>query len=270
MSVEDKKFPLFSIITITLNHRDGFVRTQESVDAQTFKDYEWVVIDGGSTDGTVDLLRGLRSARRTDPFPFYFISEPDDGIYDAMNKGIKQARGRYLIFMNAGDVFASGDVLEKIAPKTEKKPDFIAGASLEPEKGQSKPTYKAPKRYKDMIWGMITHHQAMFYNRLLIRDRKLHYSLRYKVASDYDFTLRFLMRAKKIVYSDVPICLFEQGGISQRQAYLGRKEQFIIRNELELVKIPKNLLIFCVQSLSWQLRQFSPALYNFLKSLFVS
>lgn len=258
-------FPIFSIATITLNNLSGLQKTAKSIDKQSFKDFEWLVIDGGSSDKTIDFLRKKRTKTRSDKHPFTFISEKDDGIYDAMNKGINAAKGRYILFLNAGDELASPDILEKIAPLTQKEPDFIYGDSFEPYK--NKQIYKAARIHKDIEWGMFTHHQAMIYNRHTIRNQKIRYSLRYKISSDYDFTARFLQKAKKITYIKKPICIFEQGGISQKNASLGRKEQYIIRENLEMVSMPKNLWILFTQNMSWQLKNIFPALYNSLKAL---
>ncbi len=267
MSIYNKHFPTFSIITITLNNFNGLEKTYKSIKNQTFKDYQWIVIDGGSTDQTIDLLRKERSATRSEKIPFNFISEPDKGIYDAMNKGIKNANGHYLIFMNAGDEFAGKDTLKMISPHTKDKPNFIYGDSLEPQGKKGKYTYKTARRYKELAWGMITHHQAMFYRRHTIRDFKLNYSLIYSISSDYDFTARFLLKAKKIKYINKPVCIFEQGGVSQTNAHIGRKEQYIIRESLNMIPQPKNLYILTVQAVSWHIRNICPSLYRFLKSL---
>lgn len=260
MSIYNKHFPTFSIITITLNNIDGLEKTCKSIKKQTFTDFQWIVIDGGSTDGTIDLLRKERSTTRSGKTPFNFISEPDNGIYDAMNKGIGQAKGHYLIFLNAGDELAHENTLKIIHPHTKDKPHFIYGDALEPKGNKGKHIYKTARRYKDLAWGMITHHQAMFYRRHTIRDFKLHYSLRYYISSDYDFTARFLLKAKKIKYINTPICIFEQGGVSQTNANLGRKEQYIIRESLNMVPQPKNLWIMAVQATSWHLKKICPSL----------
>tara|TARA_R110001592_G_scaffold144484_4_gene367665 strand:- start:34526 stop:35353 length:828 start_codon:yes stop_codon:yes gene_type:complete len=265
-----KHFPVFTIITITLNNFSGLQKTYESIQKQTFEDYEWLVIDGGSTDGTVDFLRDRRSATRSALNPFRFISGKDQGIYDAMNIGIAEANGQYLLFLNAGDALASPDILTLIHPFTEKKPQFIYGDALEPRKNGQTPIYKKARRYKDLVWGMITHHQAMLYRRHTARDFKIHYSLLYDIASDYEFTVRFLLKAKKILYIPKPICIFEQGGISQKNAALGRKEQYIIRENLDMVSQPKNLWILLVQALSWRLRTLSPSLYRSVKSIILN
>lgn len=265
MSAITNKYPLFTIITVTLNNFVGLKRTQQSVDEQTSQDFEWIVIDGESEDQTIDFLRELRSNTRNTQFPFTFYSQKDDGIYDAMNIGISKAKGRYIIFLNAGDSFANHTVLEEITPITEKKPDFIYGDALEPDEDGTLHNKKA-RRYKDAALGMFTHHQSMFYNRLKIRDEKLHYSLLYLIASDYDFTLRFLQKAQKCSYYAKPICIFEQGGISQQNASLGRREQFVIREKLGLVSQARNVQIYLMQYLSWMLKNKAPALYRWLKS----
>ncbi len=265
-----RNFPTFTIITVTLNNLSGLEKTEKSIVKQSFKDFEWIVIDGKSTDKTIDLLREKRSATRAERYPFTFISEQDSGIYDAMNTGISKAKGHFLLFLNAGDELATAKTLEilqkyTVNEKTGKKPDFIYGDSLEPTK--NKPIYKTSKTYKDIAWGMFTHHQAMLYRRHTIRDNKLHYSLHYEIAADYDFTLRFLKKSKKSIYIKQPICIFEQGGLSQKKAYQGRKEQYIIRENLDIVSQPKNLWILTVQSIAWELKSLSPALYRVIKSI---
>ncbi len=269
MSLEQtQKFPIFTIITVTLNNFEGLKKTESSIDKQTFKDFEWVVIDGESTDGTIEHLRKRRSETRTEQYPFRFVSEKDEGLYDAMNSGIENANGHYLLFLNAGDELAAVDTLKILAPLTEKKPEFIYGDALEPSKGKNTPIYKKARRYKEIAWGMITHHQAMLYRRHTLRDFKIRYSLIYDIASDYDFTTRFLLKAKKITYLPKPICIFEQGGISQKNASLGRKEQFIIREKLDMVSPVFNLWILIVQALSHNLKTRWPWGYYTLKSFF--
>ena len=98
----------YSIITINYNNRDGLENTIKSVINQTCQDFEYIVIDGGSTDGSVDVIN--KYADKID----YWISEPDKGIYNAMNKGILRAHGEYLNFMNSGDYFYDNEVLEKM------------------------------------------------------------------------------------------------------------------------------------------------------------
>lgn len=252
----------FSIITVTRNNLAGLQSTYGSVAKQKLRNFEWIIIDGASTDGSLDFLKeisgqGLRMSA---------ISEPDTGIYDAMNKGIKRARGNYVLFLNAGDKLSHPAILEKMELRAKKDPDFIWGDALEPHKDpKQKPLYKNARPYRELEWGMMTHHQSMLYRRQIIRDHKLHYRPIYEIAADYDFTIRFLQKSKKIAYVPLPVCIFEQGGISQQKAFQGRREQYVIREELNMVSTPRNVWIFIVQTLAWQLRTRAPWLYALLK-----
>jgi len=101
-----------SIITVNLNNREGLQKTADSVLSQTFRDFEWILIDGGSTDGSADVIEDL--ARKTEANISFWCSEPDKGIYDAMNKGILHAHGEYCLFLNSGDYLYSSKVLETV------------------------------------------------------------------------------------------------------------------------------------------------------------
>jgi len=188
----------FSIITITKNNPNGFQKTRQSIESQIYSGFEWVVIDGDV--------------------------EPDNGIYDAMNKGVDRASGDYLIFMNAGDEFADDNVLSDISKY---KADFIYGDSFEFG------FLKKSKHHSDLHKGMITHHQAMIYRRSVIGD--LRYDESYPIAADYKFTIEYLKRCRSFLKLNKPICIFEVGGVSQKKAKQGRIEQIQIRNELGVV-----------------------------------
>lgn len=101
-----------SIITINFNNKEGLLRTAQSIAEQSYKDFEWIVIDGGSTDGSIDIIRQYQNKIT------YWCSEPDKGVYDAMNKGINHAQGIWLNFMNSGDTFVSAKTLENIFAET--------------------------------------------------------------------------------------------------------------------------------------------------------
>lgn len=113
--------PLFSVVTITFQNRDGLRATVESVKSQSFRDFEHIVVDGGSTDGSADWLEANCDGT--------WVSEPDRGRYDAMNKGARMARGEYLWFMHAGDLFGDNDVLARVAAVLEhdERPDWLYG-----------------------------------------------------------------------------------------------------------------------------------------------
>ena len=245
--------PFFSIVTVALNHLDGLRATQESIAAQACRDYEWVIVDGGSDDGTVNFLRDLDDN-------VAWSSAPDSGIYDAMNIGIEGARGRYIVFMNAGDCFAAADTLARVlsavnsaALTQQNSPDFIYGDAI--EGGQ----YKVAKSHQNIARGMFTHHQAMFYTRKSVGD--LRYDLRYPIAADYKFTAQFLRRNTNALYVPAPLCDFETGGVSQTNARAGRGEQFYIRRDLGIGNMLTNVALYAAQSMIWGLRQHMPRLY---------
>lgn len=249
--------PLFTVITISYNNLSGLKTTGASVQAQSCTDYEWIIIDGGSNDGSADFLRSA---------PARIISEADNGIYDAMNKGISIANGQYVIFMNAGDIFIAPDTLEKIKSEILKQnatPDFIYGDALE-QTDSAQPAYKKARPHTKIRHGMFTHHQAMLYKRSLLTDMR--YNENYKIAADYDLTLRFLKCCTHILYCPYPLCVFERGGISQRQTTLGRKEQFISRRQNKAVSYPANLTIYTLQAVASTLKRFFPQIYWALKS----
>jgi len=235
------KPPLFSLVTVTKDNLRGFTATRESLDNQSFKDFEWVVIDGGSTDGTKEHL------------PQNAVSEPDDGIYDAMNKGIERAQGAYVLFLNAGDTLADQDILASLARAAKEEPDFIYGDALE-----TGGFYKKARNHEKMDWGMFTHHQAMLYRREKIGA--LRYDTQYKIAADYDFTVRFLQNAPFVHYIPAAICIFETGGVSQKNMGRGRDEQFRARKNHRM-KAWKNMIVYAGQSAAAALKNASPRFY---------
>lgn len=246
----------FSIITITYNHKHGLEKTAHSVTGQTCTDYEWLIIDGASTDGTKDCFKNYPTAKIT--------SEPDNGIYDAMNKGIEKATGDFLIFMNAGDQFATPEILDIIKKTIDtKRPDLVYGNSWEETETRSR-FYKSAKPHTKINTGLFTHHQSIFYNRHSLGA--LRYDTSYKIAADYDLTLRFLKTGQRqCLYIDIPVCIFESGGVSQKNITQGRQEQFISRKDNGMPFI-KNLTITTKQKIASIIRRLCPLLYQRLKS----
>ena len=158
------KMQFFTIVTVTYNNISGPRPTGVSLNAQRCRDFEWIIVDGGSRDGTAAFLKDYPDA----------ISEPDNGLYDAMNKGTARARGEYLLFLNAHDTLADSETLEKIQAQAYAA-DFIYGDSL--EDGH----YKRARTHASKNWGMFTHHQAMLYRREVIGN--LRYKINYKIGA---------------------------------------------------------------------------------------
>lgn len=246
--------PFFSIITVTRNNLDGLRRTAISLQTQTSSNYEWIVIDGASTDGTISYMQRQ---------PACFISAPDSGIYDAMNKGLAQARGTYVLFMNAGDSFAAGDTLARLHDDIgTQNSDFIYGDALETLR-DGRLAYKKARALHHFRQGMITHHQAMLYRRDTIGP--LRFDTHFRIAADFGFTHDFIEQSKTIARVNFPVCVFEPGGLSQRESLRGRGEQFALRARRGCPAI-KNGMIFTLQSGLWALRAAVPELYWHLKA----
>lgn len=169
----------YSIITINYNNRDGLERTIQSVINQTCQDFEYIIIDGGSTDGSVDVIK--KYADRID----YWVSEPDKGIYNAMNKGILQAHGEYLNFMNSGDCFYNDEVLEQILIFCDKDL-FIGKVCNVNEKGDIV-SYNLEAKQMTMFHFFLSTlpHQGCFIKRGLFENEM--YDENLKIVSDWKF-----------------------------------------------------------------------------------
>lgn len=252
-----KPAPLLSIVTITRQNRTGLAMTAKSLAAQVQTDFEWIVIDGASNDGTAELLG---QAPRP---PDIVLSQPDHGIYDAMNKGLSRANGEYTLFLNAGDSLPAADTLPLIYQELSRhRPDFLYGDALE-QNLDGRQHYKSARTHKKSALGLFTHHQAMIYKTALLNNFR--YNLDYKIAADYDLTLRFLKEAKHVRNLSAPLCIFTAGGLSQTAAHQGRAEQFTIRKRLKTANILQNILIYAAQYLNWYFRKLTPGAYWFLK-----
>ena len=202
----------FSIITVNYNNRDGLEKTIQSVIGQTYSDYEYIIIDGGSNDGSVEVIKDY-SDRIT-----YWVSEHDKGIYNGMNKGIAHAKGTYVNFMNSGDTFYSHNTLEKVNFVMDGS-DFVIGKDYnqDPETGEVFTTI-LPTRISMAAFFMWTlPHQSAFIRRSLFIDSPYDESLR--IVADWKFYLgKIVYEGKSVQLLDLSICNREQEGISISQA----------------------------------------------------
>lgn len=216
---------LFSVVTICRNNLNEVKRTFKSIDSQTNMNFEWIVVDGDSSDGLKEWLKNNALAN--------WKSEPDDGIFDAMNKGLIRSTGKYLIFLNSGDEFASEDVLNKVEQtiSTQSSPGFIYGDALDIDE-QGSTYYRTAKDAKKNWMGMITQHQSMFFSRAAIGNSK--YLLEYPITADYAFISEILkkMESEDIYKVDFPICKFDMGGTNEQQRFNAIKEDFQIRKNI--------------------------------------
>lgn len=205
-----KNIPKVSIITINYNNRDGLLKTIQSVVSQTCHSYEYIIIDGGSTDGSVEVIKGYTD--RID----YWISEPDKGIYHAMNKGTERATGEYCLYLNSGDCLHDTEVLKTICKEGVLDKDIVIGASIRNPSGYVKKLkVSEPFVVLDFWYSNPIPHQSTFIKRSVCK--KNHYDESLKVASDWKFFMQTLALQKCSCKSiDYIICDFAEGGISSR------------------------------------------------------
>lgn len=210
---------IISVITINYNNAEGLRRTIESVVCQTLRDYEFVVIDGGSTDDSVDVIK--EHASQID----YWVSEPDGGIYPAMNKGVRAAHGEYCIFMNSGDEFYSKDVIENVI-KQGLREDIVCGDICFGESNISPNPDKVTMRtfYKSTLY-----HQASFIKSQLLREHPYDETMR--SAADWKFFMHELV-FRNASYRHIPLVIarFECGGVSMTNSDVSHQE---VWNELK-------------------------------------
>ncbi|GAB6182725.1 glycosyltransferase family 2 protein [Thermodesulfovibrio hydrogeniphilus] len=185
-SYKDK--PLISVITVVLNGEKYLEETIQSVLNQTYDNVEYIIIDGGSTDGTLDIIK------KYEDYIDYWVSEKDKGIYDAMNKGIDVASGEWINFMNAGDGFYERDVIAKIFEREYKDVGIICGDFIAVHDNQK--VLRKPKPLYKFYRYMCLSHQSAFININLMK--KLRYNQDYRLAADYEFFLRAFYKEKVI------------------------------------------------------------------------
>ena len=209
--------PKFTIITINYNNLLGLKKTFESVRSQIFTDFEWIIIDGGSTDGSRDFI-----LQNKDNFSFW-CSEPDNGVYNAMNKGISKARGEYVNFMNSGDTFYDQNTLLNVANE-KLTADIVYGDWL-----RIYPNNEIFMAAPHEISLSFLHKNNICHQGMFIR-REVHckelYDERYSIYGDWALWRKLLLEGHSFCYIPYIICRFEAGvGLSETQTQKKREER---------------------------------------------
>ena len=215
-----------SIITITFQAEAYIQRTLDSVHAQGHRDqFEYIIVDGNSRDQTMSLIQNASIK------PDVLISENDKGIYDAMNKGLAKATGEYVMFMNAGDEFASDDTLKTILNHLSKNPDILYSdanfvdlkRNFMGKRSEATP-HQLPQNltWKDFKFGMLICHQSFICKKSIAPF----FSLEYQLSSDIDWEIQCLKAANKISYMPEPICNYLMGGASVKNLKKSWLERF--------------------------------------------
>jgi len=223
-SYENK--PLISIVTVVYNGEQFLEETIQSVINQTYDNVEYIIIDGGSTDRTVDIIKKYEDKIN------YWISEKDSGLYDAMNKGIDLAFGDWINFMNAGDEFYSVDVLDNIFLKKDfQDVNIIYGDT---DIGRKILKYKKNLDINDFAQGMVICHQSTFYKK----NKNIKYNLNYKICGDQDYTIQYLKNNKASFYLSFPVSKYDLNGISSSNLHKIIHEKFLINKSYSFSHLP--------------------------------
>lgn len=215
-----------SIITITYNAAQWLERTMLSVLAQTSKDYEYIIVDGASTDDTVDIIKRLEPQFKG---RLSWHSEPDKGLYDAMNKGIERAVGEYVWFINAGDEIYAPETLAHVVAAAAEDTDIVYGkaciVNAEGVKVSEHHKVTPPNlQRKHFLNGLVVCHQAIVVSRAIAGK----YNTDYRICADYDWCVRAVSASKQNVYLDEYVCKFLTEGVSKKQRKRAWKERFRI------------------------------------------
>jgi glycosyltransferase involved in cell wall biosynthesis len=217
--------PKVTIITVVFNNRNFLEGTIRSILQQTYKNIEYIIIDGGSTDGTVNIIKKYESQIS------FWCSEPDSGIYDAMNKGIKVAIGDYLWFVNSGDLIYSADTLEKCIAAGENADVYYGETEIIDEGGISikMRRHKAPEKlsWKSFRTGMMVSHQSIIVRRNIAPL----YDLNYKVSADIDWCLKILKQSKQITNTHLIVSKILKQGFSKKYQKTSLTERFGIMSK---------------------------------------
>lgn len=217
--------PKFSVITVTYNAEKVLEDTLQSAISQTYRHVEYIIVDGASKDGTIKIIDKYRERIHT------VVSEPDKGLYDAMNKGIALATGDYLCFLNAGDSFHEDDTLQQMVHsiKGNELPDILYGETAIVDQQShflrmrrlSAPEVLSWKSFKQ---GMLVCHQAFFAKRDLVEP----YDLNYRFSSDFDWCIRVMKKAHTLHNTHLTIIDYLEEGLTTQNHKASLRERFRI------------------------------------------
>ncbi len=215
--------PLISIITVVYNSERFIERTIKSIINQTYSNIEYIIVDGASADGTINIIK------KYEKYIGKWISEKDNGLYDAMNKAIKMATGNYLLFINSGDEIYTENILTDIFSKLDNLPDVIYGETeIVDFSGQSvgMRRHSTPEKltWRSLRFGMKVCHQSILVKKELVEP----YRLNYNYSSDFEWVIRVLKRANTVYNSKLILSKFMEGGMTKQSMIPSLKERFKI------------------------------------------
>lgn len=241
--------PRISIITVVFNGEKTIGKTIESVLNQSYSQIEYIVIDGKSTDGTLQVISSFKG-------PIQVVSEPDQGLYDAMNKGLSLATGDYVWFLNSGDEIYEQDTLENMVKGMPDSPDFIYGGTMIIDEFQNEVGDRRLKPPKQLSWlsfrqGMVVCHQSM----IVKREQAPLYNMEYRLSADIDWAIGASKNSRTIHNSGLILSRFLEGGLTDHNIKAGLKERFrIMRRYYGLIPTVLRHFVFGVRLTNYYLK----------------
>jgi glycosyltransferase involved in cell wall biosynthesis len=217
------ELPKISIITVVYNSARFLEATVQSIVNQTFKNFEYIIIDGGSTDGTLEIIGKYENQISR------WTTGPDSGLYDAMNKGMDLATGQYLWFINAGDEIYDNETLSKIFNAEATNAEIFYGETLiieqnRNEVGMRRQAIPEKLNWKSLKKGMVVSHQSF----IVRKEIAPYYDLKYNCSADIDWVIKSLKSSKQIVNTHLVLSRFMDGGRSKSTIAPSLKERFRI------------------------------------------
>lgn len=208
---------IVTIITVCRNHAQELERTIRSVESQTWQEKEYLVIDGASTDDSLDVIKAHEASITR------WVSEPDQGIYDAMNKGVKMAQGEWVIFMNAGDTFAGDDTLQRVFGSPQDA-DVIYGDVI---KGELVKKAEAPRNAHRMFYC----HQSAFVRTSCLRE--FPFDIKHRMSADFKQVKQLFLSGKRFRQLDFPVANFDTQGVSNKNRSAGLYDNIQVIRETD-------------------------------------
>jgi len=215
---------LFSIVTINFNNAVGLKKTIESVVCQSFKDFEYIIIDGASSDFSIEVIQEYKQKIST------YISEPDLGVYDAMNKGWKRAKGNYVLFLNSGDVFADCEVLENVSRSIDHTAEIVYGCHLWGSKDGERWNPKKDFKFIEILSHTPISHQATFIKKTQL-EKVGGFKTDFKIIADWGVLIDSMRMRARLQKISLDVCIAEEAGVSNitEKEILKERKLFLTR-----------------------------------------
>lgn len=241
----------YSIITVTKDNLVGLKKTYSSLLSQSSIDWEWIVIDGASSDGTEGWLSSLNDKN------IFWISEDDQGIYNAMNKGLKIAGGEYYWFLNSGDYLSGDQVLSRARREISRNEvsSILAYGDVIEITHDGREHNKRARRHQNIWSGMFASHQAMLFNQEVFQYLK--FREEWTLSADYGLVCEIMIsfNEDRILYLNQPVCCFELGGRHERDRIAALAQDYQIRRQiLEIPFLPSGIL-WILHWLIWMIKK---------------